>query len=649
MREAESSDGRTIPCNYQSHPRFSAVCGLCAGLHYVFIRFVSGRTYAKGYELRTAINYFLDYAVEYEKGNPKELHLTGLLQISVEVFVGYDLFIKRKKGPKQLATRLKSALSMVARENDEGMPILSLPLLADSNSKVYEPLTEECFNQLSEALKRHIDSLYKKLEFRRVVEGALPYTVHEISASGQSLHTWVPEVERALKTLIVSGHPFVVPFDRFVHAFKKARGRDPVSNVVEVIYQRYNNGPLTRKAGAKKLPHLGEVFELYYPTAIDQVAIAIFIELQTGWNKETVMAIDGENFEHPLTGAIKSSQALVVSEKQKSQSTGKPYLDPKTFLAPSCKQDKYSAYNLISLAKALSEPLAGLPVECNSDREVANLNPLFLCMRHFEVMTRTTTRTGSRPGRFLSAGNKGPWRDGVKGFFESYDVRENGTRLSIADDLKCRLRPTWIRYVRDKKKRPLSVVALQQGHGSIETTDVHYDNSGPAMQKRRERLRSELNDVANLLRQRKFKGMLGKRGTETVSLASFRIFTIPGHEKSLWACMDPFKADWPGSSSRIPIGTKCSEIPQCLFCSQVCIFEDSLPFLMERQAIIQSELQDRQEPAFNSPLADELRIIEYIFDEWGDEQALKNAARYSRQHPDLLPRHMRSLSILFED
>ena len=170
------------------------------------------------------------------------------------------------------------------------------------------------------------------------------------------------------------------------------------------------------------------------------------------------------------------------------------------------------------------------------------------------------------------------------------------------------------------------------------------------MQQRRERLRSELNDVTNLLRQRKFRGMIGKRVADFASFTSLRIFTIPGHEKSLWACMDSFKPDWPGSAPRIANGAKkCSEMHQCLFCSQVCVFEDSLPFLMERQVNIQIELQDYQEPAYKSPLADELRIIEYIFDAWGDEQALKKAARYTRQHPDMLPRDMKSLSILFED
>lgn len=648
IREAKSSDGYTIPCNYINHPRFKPECKLCAGLHYVFIRFTRDRSYSNGYMLRTSINYLLDYASEFEKDNPQELHLTALQQLSAEVYYGFDMFIKRKNAPKQAAIKLKTALSVVARDNDEGMPLLSLPMLETPKGKVNEPLTKDCLKQLSDALKCHVDLLYQKLEYRNEVEKAEAYSYHEICEFG-SLHTWCPQVERSIKTLILHDHPFVVSFDNFSKTIKKARGKDKVTHVVEQIYRRYNHDQLIRRAGATKLITLGELLESYYPTAIDQVAISIFIALQSGWNKETVMAIDPDNYEHVLTGALNTSLALIYSEKQKSQSLGKPYLDPKTFISPSSKDDKYSEYNLIKLAKNLSSPFAGLSVDSSSERVVENFNPSFQCMRQAFVMTLMKSRTGSKPGRFLSISNANLWRCGVKGFFEKYEIRENGRRFAIADDLNGRLRPTWIRFVRDNKKRPLSLVALQQGHKSIETTDVHYDSSGMAMQQRRERLRIELNDIAKLLRLRKFKGMIGKGVADMACFASFRIFTLPGYEKSLWACMDSFRPDWPDSDSRIPTGTKCSEINQCLFCSQVCIFEDSLPFLMERQSIIQLELQDYQERAFNSPLADELRIIEFIFDIWGDEQSLKQAARYMRHHPDMLPREMHSLSILFED
>ena len=650
--KARCSDGTVVPCDYLRHRRFRHDCHLSAGLHYLFIRYSKGRTYARAYALRTAIKMFLDYTIEYEQQNPTTLHLTSLSQVSPEVFYGYDSFIKSKQGPEGLATRLKSALKAVAQNSDEGMPILALPLLDDPQSKVHEPLTETCFQQLSAALQTHIDNLYAKLAFRSKVNAAKPYLLAEVMTVAKKAHAWVPDDARSLKTLIANGHPFAVPHDEYVRVFRRVQittHRPALESIVELIYTQYHYPAITREVKRKKTIKLAQLLDLFYPTAVDQAAIALFIQLQTGWNKETVMAVDGRKFEHVLTRALSTKKTLITSEKQKSQSAKKPYLTPKVFLAPSSKDDKYSAYNLIKLAMTLSAPLAELPVDCTNHRIANGFNPLFMVMRDFDVMAATTSRGGTRPGRFISITYQNAWESGVTTFLEKYDIREHGRRLSSVGELSGRLRPTWIRYVRDKNKSPLSIVALQQGHKSIETTDVHYDSSGPAMQRRRERLEIELTKITELLRERKFKGLIGKKNDTSLNVASFRIFTVPGHEKSLWACTDSFRPDWPGSTSRLGVGEKCSEIHRCLFCSRVCVFEDSLPFLMHRQQSIQEQLESVQEPEFNSPLSDELRIIEYILDEWGDERALKEAARYLRLHPDLLPSDINSLSTLMED
>lgn len=654
----ESLDGSLIACNYLAHPRFSRDCNLCAALHYAFVRFTPGRTYSKGYELRTAIGFFLDYVQIYEKANPPSFKLTEINHVTTEVFLGFDSNLKKLRAPtshlkkthvpKNLAGRLKSALETVAREQSDGMPLLALPMIREDDYVVREPLSAECFAQLTAALKTHIDLIYDKLEFRKKVDASAPYTWDELTTVMTCIAAWSPDSGRSLKTLIVNGHPFEVSQGAFINSTRLARSKEEPTSIVELIYNRYLNKDTVREA-REKLVRLEELFEMYYPAAMDQAAIALFIELQTGWNKETVMSIDGKSFTHPLAGAFDSSQVLIVSEKQRSQSYGKPYLTPKTFRASSSKVDKYSAYNLINLANALSSPLAGLKIECTSEWALRGFNPLFLCMRPLGVMTVTQTVSGDVPGRVYSASTRTGWLLGLVGFFKRYEVNEASVRMKSARDVSGRLRPTWIRFARDKSNRPLSMVALQQGHASIETTDVHYDSSGPAMQARRERLRDELLDIVNLLRQRKFRGLIAKRKTAPVDNGRFRIFVVPGHERALWTCRDPLNPDWPGSQEQMMEGSRCSELPQCLFCSQVCITEDSLPFLMKRLEVLQLELSVLIETAFNTPLADELEIIEYIIGEWGDEKAIKDAARYLRQHPNLLPPNMNDLSLLFED
>lgn len=95
-------------------------------------------------------------------------------------------------------------------------------------------------------------------------------------------------------------------------------------------------------------------------------------------------------------------------------------------------------------------------------------------------------------------------------------------------------------------------------------------------------------------------------------------------------------------------GKKCTEISKCLLCSKVQIFEDSLPFIIEREESVQS-LLDSFDGSEQSELKDELEAIHYILNEWRDDKALKKAVRYQRGFDSLLPVDMGSLKVIFED
>ncbi len=652
VAHVKSADGYEIPCNYRQHSRFRKDCELCAGLHYTFVCYAGGHSYSRVYGLRTAINFFLDFAAEYDAQNPSDLNLRSLLHISPEVFRAYELFGKRKKAPKENAMRLKAALNSAANDSDAGMPSLILPKVGRPDSNVYEPLSEECFQQISNAFIKYIDGLYKKIDFRRTVESAEPYIFETYNASFDALLCWAPDNSRALKTLISHGHPYGISHDQFldayVHNANLSLRIDPL-NVVEAIYARYKHPAIKRLSKLGSLASLDELLGLYFPTFTDQVVIALFIQLQTGWNKETVLAIDGDKFEDQLASTLSSNVKIIYSEKQKSQSTNQPYLQPKRYLATSDVTSPYSAYNLIKLAKELSLPFAGLALECGSARVMHGHNPLFLCTRDSSAMSTVVTKHGMIPGRFISIAAKGSWRCGVKRFFSAHPVYENGRPLLAAEDLSGRLRPTWIRYHRDKNQRPLSLISLQQGHKAIATTDIHYDSSGPAMQLRRNRLRSELTSICELLRTKKFKGLLQRKHCSDTDRTTLHIFTVPGHAQPLWGCSDRSRPDWPGCELTDLPNDKCTAIPQCLFCSQVCIFEDSLPFLMHRKGKIENRIEGHQGQNFGSPLSDELAIIEYILEEWGDERALRDAARYLRKYGELMFEDFSSLAVLFEE
>ncbi|MGV2837423.1 hypothetical protein, partial [Pseudomonas shirazensis] len=57
----------------------------------------------------------------------------------------------------------------------------------------------------------HIDSLYKKLEYRQIVEQAEPYTLETIEPNipgmKVTMRGWEPDHARSIKTLLIHGFP----------------------------------------------------------------------------------------------------------------------------------------------------------------------------------------------------------------------------------------------------------------------------------------------------------------------------------------------------------------------------------------------------------------------------------------------------------
>ena len=634
-----SSDSTDIRSTYFNHPRFSFDCDFCQALHYLFIRYVPMASYSRGYTLRACINQLLDYTVEYEKGNPSKLHLNHISLLNAEIFQGFKLYVARMALSAENPSRLRGALIKVAKSFDEGFPLLTLP---SGNKIVYEshePLSAEALESLGAALKCYVDELTAKIEFRRIVDSAIPYTVAEVLScyaskpSGEEflidLGEWNPDPARMLKTLIDHGYPLWVDSQTFSSKYHLAKKNDVESDIILLILNRCLKG----------FSSIDEALRLYFPTATDQAVIVLFLMLQTGWNKETVTSIDKDRFEHELTGALDVDNVLIFSEKNKSQGLNVPFSKPKQFMALSSKSDKYSAYNLILLARKLSSPFFSLDALAPSGHN-RSPNPLF------SVIRRSYVHLSYSSSMHLTVTNHHYWMIGVNEFLSANPIFDSGRRLKTSIDIVGRLRPTWIKYERDTHKSPLSVIALQQGHNSIETTDIHYDSSPQAMQDRRHRLRSELESILTTLKEKKFKGILGKKNDITVDRSIKRVFSIPGHSFSLWACTDPQSPDFHGHERVIDSGANCSSIPNCMFCSRVCLTEESLPFLMHRKERI-NDLTDGKF-GYASKMKEELNIIDYVLDEWGDESALIKAARYLRKNMSKMPQDFSSLEILFE-
>lgn len=460
------------------------------------------------------------------------------------------------------------------------------------------------------------------------------------NGQGIGIGNWNFNIARGLKTLLVHGYPMEQPLKEIERKYSCSDiiAIDDCKDIVQLLMLRINR--CRKEYKHPEIENWDSLLGAYFPSMIDAASIYLMLAIQSGWNKETILSIDPDNFEHVLTGALNENQSVIFSEKHRGQDAKLPYSDSKEFIAPSNKDDKYSIYNIIQLAKRISAPLAEYEYDyIHIHKTEEDLNPLFLCLRYYADWI-------SKGGRNSSLSQQKAFNTSIKHFIRKHQIKEHGKLISSIGEITLRTRITWMQIKR--KKLPLTVIRLVQGHNSKTTTDKYYDNSGIAKQERKRRLRLEQEEIVTLLRNREFKGIIGIQ-SNTIADAPLKIFHIPGHKNDLWACANQYEPTWPRFEQEVTSGEKCYSLSNCIFCKQIRLFEDSVPYLMERlihieESVIETDIID-EEPVLN----DERIIIESILDNWDDDDHIKSSARYQRINAPLLPRNLNDLKIIFED
>lgn len=706
-----SSDGRKVRCTIKSHPYFNAEGNICSALLLVFIHVCTTRSYALGYQIQSAILAFLNYLSQYNATTHIKLKVLNISDVTAEIFLDFVSFCQRESFPKSYPPTLKAGIKATALETGK-IPILALPILPGQKGAPTEPLYDDGYQSLQSALITHIDKLYGQLELRAAIESAEPYTYEELADLAlrqipkddfvhwwrttthwgirhrrqevvrrlklctdpelreaqnkpQLLKTierltrdhvlpenfvsnnvaydlqyyfeWYPDDARVIKTFLVNGYPIGMPFEEVQNIADARYKHIPnCDTIVKLLINRIRSS-----FGANRRTVLWPIdwyFADYYPQSIDMSAIIVFIMLQSGWNQESVMSLDKDQYEHALTGAINADQVVVFGEKFKSQGFGKSYPDPEPIFAPSDGRNPYSIVSLIRLANRLSEPLQGIPFDsCPECISTDELNQLFLFLRLIGDWQRSSRHTSISFGPYF--------RQGVKEFLKEYEVVDNGTRITSVSKLTPRLRPTWVKYKQPGEN--IGFLSRRLHHKSRTTTDIFYDSSSQAEQKRKVKLRSEQEEVMRLIRARAFSGLVVSQKVAHVRKASsMRIFAIPGIERPLWGCSGG-TPDWPGAEHITQEG-KCYSLENCWFCGCQMVFEDSLPFMIERLAYIEEFLDGDIEPSFKNRLASERKSIIEVLDKWEDEEAIREAIRYQKVKGPLMPPDLSVLKLIFK-
>lgn len=647
---ATATDQKIIPSNYLERPDFDFSIPLHAGLHYVFVAGVGMATNAKGYELRMAINKFLDFTSDYNSKVIPALQIAALNDIGAEEYLRFEEYLRLNNLRVYLAIRLKSALKHVARRFGDGMPVLKLPIIEEPKFTPTEPLSDQADDAFYEVMYKEVDLLREKLAFRAAMSAAQPYDKWEVWELSRDLmelpkkgrSSWVIDPLRAAATLQHEGFPFFIPSIWIECMQVDARtdsisfmGRTPLEFVLSCCMHK---GFLRFRA--PDCISFKDLFKMMYPCAKDQATLAVFIQRQLGWNKESVLALDKDKFLHPMSELAKDNIVLIVSSKIRSQGQGKAYIKPKVAMASSNRSDPYSAYNLIRLACDLSE----------SCRVFLKLDPKIVAddKRHqtpFLFFQDPRLPWGVHE-RLSSLDAQASWNEGVQEFLAKAQLVDSGEPLLNVESLQGRLRVTSLQKNKGTRRQPIALTALLYGHADPVTTDTHYDSSVSAMLSRRKRFHAFQERFVKKSQEGQFKGLMGKPVSQQSKYPRFRIFTMIGHERPLWACLDSTRPSYPGRQP-LPAGARCTRLDKCNGCGQWCVLEDSLPFLMERQATL--ELQVERDPGAYVDYADEIQVLQYLIDKLKSKKSLDSATAYRNKYDVLLPLDLKSLIAYIED
>ncbi|WP_143070351.1 hypothetical protein [Pseudomonas sp. NFR16] len=647
---AIATDKVNISANYIERADFDMSVPLHAGLHYLFIRGAGLTTYGKSYELRSGINCFLDFVADHNSRVIPSLKILSLSDIGVEEFSLFLDFIRRIGSRIYLAIKLRSSLGIVARKFDDGMPVLQLPRIEEPKFAPTEPLGEDADRDFYKAMYQEVDRLIDKRRFQASIKTTKPYDKWEVYDICHELYSleypdrsdWKIDPLRAAATLAVEGYPFYIPANHFECMERDARtdqigsmGRTPLEFVLSCCM----NKAFLRRRAPNSISYT-ELFRLIYPTSQDQATLALFIQRQAGWNKETVLALDKDNFIHMMSEVAHNDIVLVNSHKLRSQSQGDSFIKPKFIASTSNRSDPYSVYNIICLANDLSESCRGyLRLDASLLADDKRHRSPFLFLGDARVPWTASDRVKS-----LDA--QGHWNAGVNALLGEMQLMDEGVPLTTAADIQGRLRVTSLQKTQTSNSFPVALTALLYGHSDPVTTDTHYDSSVFAMADRRKRFQAFQENFIKKGQLKQFTGALGNPGRDRSELPRFRIFTIIGHDRPLWACSDCTKPIYPGSTP-LPAGTRCTRLDKCNGCGQWWVLEDSLPFVMERLATL--EISVEQDPRSYPTHADEINVLRYVIEKLYTKELMKDANAYRERFDVLLPFDLSSLIAYIED
>lgn len=502
----------------------------------------------------------------------------------------------------------------------------------------FEVLDEEQRKKLRNHLIQEIDKIYEK---EKQVKKAL----------------------RSGKSIKVTGSAFVTkPGNKKVKSANLYKWQESIEDIIYTIHNDYPDFPVNMKAkeslnGQKygriesinykqmsspfitiykrmglqnlkgslpfieKHPELSftEVTNYLYPNFVETYIIRWAIELETAWSPDIVKNMNYKNY---LFQPIPTEQklAFIKSVKEKGQQSNSSDTGiEKRMIFPSNSKDKYSAYSLIKLwIKRTSRLRTGLNYKTIVDS--CEFEPFFIYL---------ADRANFKSSIIIANHPKAPNK-------EIFNTKSNYQKKHLGFKFDERqLRPTSL-YLKEKNQEiPILLQVALFGHSDSAITDEYYKNSACFQQIRKDKLSDELDKIEESIENGSFKGSLVPLKTKKrIKDKIITIFTDHTNESPLSTCTDNMSPDWPGSEN---LQLPCKFYNKCLLCSKSSVFEDNIPFVVDRFLYLQQLKKTMRVNSFDVLYLDEFNAAKEVIDYWPYKEQIDQAKDRTFDEGYLLP------------
>lgn len=477
---------------------------------------------------------------------------------------------------------------------------------------------------LQKYLKEEIALIFEK---ERIVQLALKSgkLINETGADffrksegNKFFYTWQESLNNVLYTLYTAFPEFPGSIDIDETLPGRCYGRvknvksEEMYNTFITIYKRMGIQKLKNASSfLPEFPNLSfnELLNYLYPGFSEAYCIRWAIELEAAWTPDIVKNINSNDYEISIPNSS-STTTLIHSTKCKGQQSESAIgVTDKSLVWPSNKDNQNSAINLIKLwIRRTSRLRKGIHYE--KIVEQIGTDPFLIYLNDYSNFNKTkSTMIAMHPkaiGAECSTTRK-RYQLNVLGF--DFDERQ--------------LKPTSL-YLTEKNKSlsPIMQVALL-GHSDSSITDEFYKDDAHFQQIRKERLAKELNAIESSIKDNSFRATLVPRRSEkTLQDQIITIFTEHAGESPLSVCKDPYQPDWSPDSH---IDTPCHMFNKCLNCSQATVFEDNIPFIVDRYLYLQNQRSNLAENVFARLYGDEFIASKEIIESWPYQDQIQEA------------------------